>query len=497
MLKWSKRFSIILLLLLAGQVAWGTNVTLSVDPDIPEGTAGHWFVNMSDTDNLWLTLTADDLAVGKGTFKVYDDGGKNGNHSFYCNGTLHITVPVGNHIQASGTAWTYSGLSTFLALYNAKNPDLDDFTFPNLVRSETDGEPVTFGPVLTQKDEENETDGQYMTVYFSSYSIEYTYKGFDMTVTVIDSTPHNITIADGITHGSVSASSTQAKYDEEVTLTVTPQINYHVSIVSYNDGSSDHIITPVNDTYKFRMPAHDVIVSATFVKDVEYYWGADNDGSSDKPYIISDIGGYDLLVKRSKTDSYTDKHFELAADISGVTAMIGTDSSYPFCGIIDGKGHTVTLALTQNAAASNNSNDKDSHDLGCAMILYAGKKGSGCTIRNLTVTGTITTTCQWAAGFISYAAGTIALTDCRSSVTINSSRSGSSFDAGFVSYGHDYHSTYTFTRCLFDGAFVSDVSIFFSGLLGDCYDHTNVLTLENCVVVPDGLTCLDAGGGYH
>ena len=484
------------MMLLAGQSAWATtNVALSVDPDIPEGTAGHWYVNLQLSTEIRLTLTADDLAAGKGIFKVYDDGGKNGNYSAHAvsGSILKIIVPTGYLIQVSGTVWTKSDSMECLFLHNAS---WTDAVSTWLVQSAEEGKATTFGPWVTYKDG-NLTDGQYLTICFQS-DIGSSYQGIDMTVTVIDNRLYNVTIADGITHGSVSASPTQAKYNDDVTLTVMSATNYHVGTVSYNDGSSDHGITPVNDVYQFKMPSHDVTVSATFLDNVTYYWGAGNDGSAEHPYIISDKGGWDLLVNRSKTDSYTDKHFELTADISGVTTMIATESGYPFCGIIEGKGHTVTLALTQNATVSN-PDDNDSHDLGCAMILYAGKKGGGCTISNLTVSGTITTTCQWAAGFISYAAGTIALTDCRSSVIINSSRLGCSNDAGFVSFGREANSKskFTFTRCLFDGAFISDVSILFSGLLGYGYIIADFLTSENCVVAPDASTYLQAGNGYH
>ena len=169
----SFKITVLLLALLAGQAAWAeTNVTLSEDPDIPEGTAGHWYVNMSKDRDLWLTLSADDLAAGKGTFKVYDDGGKNGNHSKNCHGILHITVPVGNIIQASGTAWTKSGsMMSFLGMENSQS-------FKNstvhlcAVQSTQDGEPTTFGPVVTYKDKSNQsdTDGQYLTILFQSFS---------------------------------------------------------------------------------------------------------------------------------------------------------------------------------------------------------------------------------------------------------------------------------------------------------------------------------------
>ena len=470
-------------------------VSLSEDPDIAAGTAGHWYVNMHRRNNLQLTFTTADLAAGKGTFKVYDDGGKNGNYSPGCGSSLIITVPEGYILQASGTVWTKNKNNIDeLRLYNSFY--YGDNTLAS-VQSDADGEGKDFGPVVTSK--AKMTEGQYLRLYFLSSTNETTYAGFDVTVTVIENTLYNVGIATGIAHGSVSVSPAQARYKDEVTITATPDADYYLGTVSYNDGTGNHVVTAdKSGAYKFTMPQSDVTVSATFLDETGYLWGEGNDGSAEHPYVIRDKEGYDLLVEHSKTNSYADKHFELTDDISDVTTMIASEANYPFCGIIDGKGHKVTLALSQNATVSDPSTN-DSYGLGCAMIHYAGKKGSGCTISNLTVSGTITTTCQWAAGFISYAAGTISMTDCRSSVTINSTRSGTSYDAGFVSFGRESNSksSFTFTRCLFDGAFISDVSLLFSGFLGKGFIIDNFLKLENCVVAPDATTHLQAGSGYH
>jgi hypothetical protein len=64
-----------LLLTMTAQTAWAaeTVVTLSVDNDIDEGTAGHYYVNMASSGTTTLTLS--DASIT--TFKVYDDDGLN------------------------------------------------------------------------------------------------------------------------------------------------------------------------------------------------------------------------------------------------------------------------------------------------------------------------------------------------------------------------------------------------------------------------------------
>ena len=81
------------------------DVTLSVDDDIDEGTAGHYYVNMPKTGSDTLTITDEDIADGKSTFKVYDDGGKTGEYTITnsdWDSFLTLTAPEGYKIKLSG-----------------------------------------------------------------------------------------------------------------------------------------------------------------------------------------------------------------------------------------------------------------------------------------------------------------------------------------------------------------------------------------------------------
>ncbi len=320
-------------LALAGPAAWAQ---LSVDSDIPAGTAGHWYVNMPRTGINTLTLSAEDLAKGKGTFKVYDNGGEEGNYSTFCMGNLIIFAPEGYVIQVSGTVWTKAqkqneAAPAFLRVYNgsSKNNILADVSSPS------DGVAIDFGPVTT-------TDNA-ISFYFQN-SDEDTYQGLDLTVRVFENTLYKVSVATGIEHGTVVASPEEAYYNSDITLTVTPDENYYIGTVSYNDGT-DHVITPVNDIYSFKMPKHDVTVSATFLDEQEYLWGEGNDGTEAKPYVIRDKAGWDLLVEKTNfvLDNITNgKHFRLDADISGVTRGLRY-----FYGYLDGNHHKITLASAE------------------------------------------------------------------------------------------------------------------------------------------------------
>ena len=116
-----------LLLTMTAQTTWA--VTLQVDPDIPEGSIGHYYLNMPTTGTNTLTLTAEDIAAGKGMFKVYDDGGKNGNYSNNCNGILIINSPEGYKLNVSGTMNLGGDQDDYLKI-GVYNYYFDDYIFP-------------------------------------------------------------------------------------------------------------------------------------------------------------------------------------------------------------------------------------------------------------------------------------------------------------------------------------------------------------------------------
>ena len=77
--------------------------------------------------------------------------------------------------------------------------------------------------------------------------------------------PHDITVSDAITGGTVEADLETATAGTTVTLTVAPADDYRLSAVTVNDGAVE--VTKVNDTtYTFVMPDADVTVNATFEK---------------------------------------------------------------------------------------------------------------------------------------------------------------------------------------------------------------------------------------
>lgn len=84
--------------------------TLKCDPD-----DNSWYVNMPTTGEVKLSN------VSKlSSFKVYDDGGKNGDYSENCDGTLVINVPEDYMLSLSGTVSSES-LSDCLYVYDGSS----------------------------------------------------------------------------------------------------------------------------------------------------------------------------------------------------------------------------------------------------------------------------------------------------------------------------------------------------------------------------------------
>ena len=74
---------------------------LSEDPDIAYPNEGHYYVNMPYKNTTTLTFSNSDI----NTFRVYDDGGKNGNVIWgsTANDYLKLTAPAGCTFTVSGS----------------------------------------------------------------------------------------------------------------------------------------------------------------------------------------------------------------------------------------------------------------------------------------------------------------------------------------------------------------------------------------------------------
>ena len=169
-------------MLLTTATAWADGTaTLEVDSEIDAGTAGHYYVNMPTSGTNTLTLTEQDITDGKGTFKVYDDGGKNGNYSRLQGNhvTLIINAPEGYVLRFSGSIVTIGGGNDYISVYAGSGTD--GMILANKVYrpSTATSTSIPINEAICLK--------QSLTVYFQSGWGSSSEAGFDLTVECIDS----------------------------------------------------------------------------------------------------------------------------------------------------------------------------------------------------------------------------------------------------------------------------------------------------------------------
>ncbi|MBP5452144.1 MAG: hypothetical protein J6Y16_07915, partial [Treponema sp.] len=82
---------------------------------------------------------------------------------------------------------------------------------------------------------------------------------------------YTVTIASGITHGTVSSDKATAQKDETVTITIAAENGYVLDSISAKDAGNNDIATTTvtpGTKYTFTMPESNVTVSATFVQEM-------------------------------------------------------------------------------------------------------------------------------------------------------------------------------------------------------------------------------------
>ena len=241
------------------------NPGVLIDSDIAEGTLGHFFSLMPKSGSATVDLTQSDVA----TLMIYDDGGKGGgydsntpgNFTPKANGYLLLHAPAGFQIHLTGHVRTKSA-NAYLTVHNG-NTDSAPTLCANVHGVNSSAGTSTYKDVTVDVI----STGEYMLLHFDAGALAWGWDSEGLILTA--SIGHSITVADGITHGSVSCDNFWIKGSSTtIPLTVTPDVGYSVNTVSYNDGSN-HTLTPdVNGAYSFTMPDKAVSVSATFTPTV-------------------------------------------------------------------------------------------------------------------------------------------------------------------------------------------------------------------------------------
>ena len=148
-------------------------------------------------------------------------------------------------------------------------------------------------------------------------------------------------------------------------------------------------------------------------------------------------------------------------------------------GYVDVTNCNVTVDITATKGSTNT-------DLYPAGIASQVVKDAQIAVSGCTVDGTISTDGKYAGGIIGIAQGSASITDCLSSVTINSSTDGDGTHGGFVGVQGNYDGkTITIEGCVFNGSLLGASTHSCGGFLGW---RSQTVTISNSLFAPVQVT---------
>lgn len=345
-------------------------------------------------------------------------------------------------------------------------------------------------------------------------------------------------------HGSVTSDMETASEGTTVTLTATPDYGCVLESLTVMNGDTPVETTAgANGTYTFVMPAGDVTVNAIFTSLL-----GEGDGSEGNPYIISSAEGWDYfcdcLQDNDTWNRFSGKTVKLGADIS-VTRMAGADY-HDFLGTFDGGSNTLTFTatatdsylapfsnvlgssdtdhavirnlkvetnitandyrhmagliakvwgyvdvincdVTANITATKGDNNTDLYPAGIASQVVSSAQ---LTVSGCTVDGTISTNGKYAGGIIGIVQGSASITDCVSSVTIDSSTEGDGTHGGLVGVQGNYDGkTLIIEGCVFNGKLLGTSTNSCGGFVGW---RNKTVNISNSLFAPAEVTIDDS-----
>ena len=252
------------------------------------------------------------------SFKVYDDGGKDGNSSSN-KSYMILTAPQGYRLKARGRVSIENSSSCSLKIYdgNSTSSQLGSFTGNRDI------------------DEVVSTDNQLL-LFFTPYNSSY--EGFELMVSSFNpQTSHTISVK-SVTGGTVTASPTSAKYDGEVTLTVTPNTNYALQSIDVKDAYGYTVKNTDFSWYNggskptFHMVESNVTVTPTFVKQPSVNIPKSSTASAPLavtiPNDIKSIKVYDDGGKDANHSGYCDGYLLINAPAGKRLKLTGTMDVY-------------------------------------------------------------------------------------------------------------------------------------------------------------------------
>ena len=331
----------------------------------------------NDLTNLYVDMSKSEtksviIPAAVRSFKVYDNGGKNGNYQGYSDDILSLTAPEGFVVQVSGSMDAYNS-RTYLEIYDALGTNQAKLMGKYLG---VEDNAVTFAPITSS--------GKYMSFHFRSEGND-DRSGLDLTVNLFEaSNALAVDVENPAEGGTLTALVSTSAPGNKIELTASPAAGYALVGVDVVDANAQTISAQLeNDlfpqTASFIMPAANVTVTPVFSSDFSVAGGLSvnipangtktinipagvqsfkvyDDGGKDAPYSRNADGtleltapaGYALQVA-GNVDIYggTYDNFYVYDGINSSSPVL-TMTSTGSVGCVLSTGNSIKLKLTSS-----------------------------------------------------------------------------------------------------------------------------------------------------
>ncbi|MBR6448469.1 MAG: hypothetical protein IKS96_00750, partial [Fibrobacter sp.] len=251
-------FSLFTLLSVFSTISWASDVNPTSEAKLAENKDdGEYFINMQTSGKATLAITEGQIADGITSFKIYDDGGKNGNYSNGVNTILDITVPKGYKMELTGKVLTEcffeENCNDGLYVYEGET-----VLYQGGVEEECDADlnecEFVFTPVEQIYSSENT-----LTIQFNSDDAT-VYPGFDLNIKILDLTvKYDVTFSESdgkYPNATLQCVPCQAVFGDEVVITANARDGYGLKAVKVNG----ELENAVNNQVSLVMPLGGIVV---------------------------------------------------------------------------------------------------------------------------------------------------------------------------------------------------------------------------------------------
>ena len=264
---------------------------------------GGLYVNMphSGTKNM---VIPDNIT----SFKLYDDGGKDGDFQPLSDGTLAITAPSGKVMQFSGKSFMVDNSSSesYYAIYNDPPKSYGQkLAYGNQQKEET------LYPVVS---EDNTAYVRLKAADISRTDFYHKY-GLDLNVKVFTPAVYSVSSDKNMEHGNVMFDKTQVVTNGTINVTVSSDEGYVLKDIDAFDADGKIVMTKPDTVqwgdvvyyaastgYSFKMRSSDATVTPTFMPKTDFFVNMPKTGQRD--IIIQDDMTSFRVYDNSGKDGY-------------------------------------------------------------------------------------------------------------------------------------------------------------------------------------------------